>query len=101
MTSGREKLPFAKYSVVTLSARRKAEKLFEIRGRDPGKRSGGGTPENDCLGRLHLRASGATVDKPLRACPPKLATASEGGDPRQQELQIAKGKLQIANPRDD
>src|SRR5204862_1451237 len=38
VTSGREKLPSAKYSVVTLSARRKAEKHFENPGEGPRKR---------------------------------------------------------------
>ena len=32
----------------------------------------------------HLRAFGATVGKPTKACPPKLAERAKEGNPRQQ-----------------
>ena len=64
-----EKLPFAEYSV---AARRRAV------------RERGTLFEEIVWDDLHLRASGATVDKPHTACPPELAPRAEEENPRQQ-----------------
>src|SRR3979490_2482795 len=40
---------------------------------------------------FHLRAFGATVDRPQTACPPKLAQRAQEGDPRQTSLPVVIG----------